>query len=362
VSASRWRQLAVLGQSVWYDNVARPALRSGLLRQIVEGDHVTGGTSNPSIFAEAVASSDVYESEIRAAGDDETTETIFERLMVADIKEACDVVRSVWERTDGQDGYISIEEEASLAFDADGAVARGQEMRALVDRPNVMIKVPGTEAGVRAFQRLTRAGVSVNVTLLFSRQRYGEVVEAYMSGLEERLDEGESLSAIASVASFFVSRIDAKVDPLLAVGSLLRGRAALANAQLAYHDVFLPAFTSERWMRLADAGANLQRPLWASTGVKNPAYPQTLYVDRLVGAGTVTTVPDATLDAFRATGIVAPTLLADVTSARATLDDLAATGIDLNAITRELEADGVERFAAAYTQVLEAIEALRAAS
>ena len=178
MSASRWRQLAVLGQSVWYDNVARPALRSGLLRRIVEEDHVTGGTSNPSIFAQAVSSSDVYESEIREAGDDDTTEKIFERLMVADIKDACDLVRAVWERTDGQDGYISIEEEASLAFDADGPVTRGQEMRALVGRPNVMIKVPGTEPGVRAFQRLTRAGVSVNVTLLFSRARYGAVVEA----------------------------------------------------------------------------------------------------------------------------------------------------------------------------------------
>jgi transaldolase len=360
MGVSRWRQLAVLGQSVWYDNVARPALRSGLLARIVEEDHVSGGTSNPSIFAEAVESSDVYGAELRAAGEDESTEALFERLMAADIREACDLLRPVWEGTDGQDGYISIEEEASLAFDTEGAVARGREMRTLVDRPNVMIKVPGTEPGVGAFARLTRSGISVNVTLLFSRQRYAEVVEAYISGLEERRDEGGDLSAIASVASFFVSRIDAKVDPLLALDSPLRGRAALANAQLAYHDVFLPAFTSERWLRLADAGANLQRPLWASTGVKDPAYPATLYVDELVGAGTVTTVPDATLDAFRATGIVAPTLLADVPSARATLDDLTASGIDLCAITRELEAEGVERFGAAYTQMLEAIDALRA--
>ena len=359
MSASRWRQLAVLGQSVWYDNVARPALRSGLLQRIVEEDHVTGGTSNPSIFAQAVESSDLYDEEISSAPPEESTESLFQRLAIADIQEACDVVRGVWERTGGQDGYISIEEEASIAFDVEAAVARGHELRDLVDRPNVMIKVPGTEAGVQAFRRLTREGVSVNVTLLFARTRYEAVAEAYIAGLEERHAAGEDLSEIASVASFFVSRIDSKVDAQLPADSPLRGRAALANAQLAYAEVFLPAFTSDRWRALAAAGANLQRPLWASTGVKDPAYPNTLYVDELVGAGTVTTVPDETLEAFRDHGIAAPTLHAAAPHARALLDELAAAGIDLDAVTRELEAEGVKRFAKAYDDMIASIAGKR---
>ena len=359
MTASRWRQLATLGQSVWYDNVARPALRSGLLERIVAEDHVTGGTSNPSIFAAAVSGSDLYDDDIRAADGDLSAEALFERFGVADIQLACDVVRPVWDRTGGQDGYISIEEEAAIAFDTAAAVARGHELRALVDRPNVMVKVPGTNAGVEAFRQLTREGVSVNVTLLFARQRYRAVVDAYIAGLEERHAAGEDLSQIASVASFFISRIDAKVDAQLPVDSPLRGRAAVANARLAYADVFVPAFTSSRWSALAMAGANLQRPLWASTGVKDPAYPSTLYVDELVGAGTVTTVPDATLQAFRDAGIARPTLHANVETARSTLASLAAAGIDLDAITAELEAEGVQTFAGAYTEMLAAIDGRR---
>jgi len=355
MNGSRWRGLAVLGQSVWYDNVARPALRSGLLARIVEEDHVTGGTSNPSIFAQAVQSSDLYDEEIGSAPPQESTESLFQRLAIADIQEACDVVRPVWERTEGQDGYISIEEEASIAFDVEAAVARGHELRDLVDRPNVMIKVPGTEAGVEAFRRLTRDGISVNVTLLFARTRYEAVAEAYIAGLEERHRAGGDLSPIASVASFFVSRIDGAVDAQLPAGSPLRGRAALANAQLAYAEVFLPAFTSERWRALAAAGANLQRPLWASTAVKDPAYPKTLYVDELIAAGTVTTVPDETLEEFREHGIAAPALHAAVPGARALLEEVAAAGVDLDAVTAELEADGVKRFGQAYEDMITAI-------
>jgi transaldolase len=359
MSASRWRQLAVLGQSVWYDNVARPALRSGLLQRIVNEDGVTGGTSNPSIFAQAVDASNLYDEEIASAATDESAENLFERLAIADIQQACDAVRGVWDRTGGQDGYISIEEEASIAFDADAAVARGHELRALVDRPNVMIKVPGTEAGVEAFRRLTRQGVSVNVTLLFARERYYAVAEAYIAGLEERHAAGEDLSKIASVASFFVSRIDSKVDAQLPADSALRGRAALANAQLAYAEVFLPAFSSDRWRALAGAGANLQRPLWASTGVKDPVYPRTMYVDGLIGAGTVTTVPDATLEAFREQGIAAPSLHAGAPYARALLDELAAAGVDLDAVTSELESEGVQQFAQAYEAMIASIAAKR---
>jgi transaldolase len=222
-----------------------------------------------------------------------------------------------------------------------------------------MIKVPGTNAGVDAFRQLTREGVSVNVTLLFARERYQAVADAYIAGLEERHAAGEDLTQVASVASFFVSRIDAEVDARLPVNSPLRGRAAVANARVSYADVFVPAFTSPRWHALAMAGANLQRPLWASTGVKDPSYPSTLYVDELVGAGTVTTVPDATLEAFRDTGIVRPTLHADIDGCRSTLTGLAAAGIDLDAITAELEAEGVRKFAGAYAEMLAAINGKR---
>jgi transaldolase/glucose-6-phosphate isomerase len=357
---SKWQALAELGQSVWYDNVARPALASGLLARLVEDDHVTGGTSNPSIFAKAVADSDLYDDDIRDAGDDETPQQVFERLAVAAIQQACDLLRPVWDRTGGQDGYISLEEEAEIAFDADAAVRRGHELRDLVDRPNIMIKVPGTEAGVEAFGRLTREGVSVNVTLLFSRDRYRAVADAYVDAIDGRLAAGEDVSVIASVASFFVSRIDAAVDALLPEASPLRGRAAIANARLAYADVFLPAFTSDRWRRLAAGGANYQRPLWASTGVKDPAYPDTLYIDGLVGAGTVTTVPDATLDAFRTGGTALPTLHAPADEARAVLEEAAAAGVDVDRITADLERDGVAAFADAYDRMLAAIADKRA--
>ena len=352
---SRWRLLAELGQSVWYDNVARPALDSGLLRRLIEEDHVTGGTSNPSIFAKAVSDSDLYDDDIAAAGPDETPQALFERVAVQDIQDACDLFLPVWERTGGQDGYVSIEEEASIAFDVQAAVRRGHELRALVDRPNVMIKVPGTEAGVEAFGRLTRDGVSVNVTLLFSRERYRAVAEAYVEAIVARVAAGEDVSAIASVASFFVSRIDAKADAALPAGSPLRGRTAIAHARLASTDVFVPTFTSDRWRRMASAGANLQRPLWASTGVKDPDYPATLYIDELIGAGTVTTVPDATLDAFRTDGIVLPTLHVAADDARRLLDEVARAGVALDRITADLEHDGVQQFGDAYEAMLAAI-------
>ena len=352
---SRWRLLAELGQSVWYDNVARPALDSGLLARLIDEDHVTGGTSNPSIFAKAVSDSDLYDDDIAAAGADETPQALFERVAVKDIQDACDLFAPVWERTGGQDGYVSLEEEADIAFDVEAAVRRGHELRALVDRPNVMIKVPGTEAGVEAFGRLTREGVSVNVTLLFSRERYREVAEAYVAAIEERVAAGEDVTAIASVASFFVSRIDARVDAQLPEGSPLRGKAAIANARLAYADVFVPTFTSQRWRALAAAGANLQRPLWASTGVKDPNYSATLYIEELVGAGTVTTVPDATLDAFRSHGTAIPSLHLAADDARRLLDDVAAAGVDLDQVTADLERDGVQQFGDAYDAMLAAI-------
>jgi transaldolase len=360
VAPSRWHDLAQLGQSVWYDNVARPALASGLLERLIAEDHVTGGTSNPSIFAKAVLESDLYDEEFAAAPAGWSPEQIFERCAIADIRRAADLLRPVWEHTSGADGYVSIEEEASVAFDETLAVRRGHELKALVDRANVMIKVPGTPAGVAAFRRLTREGVSVNVTLLFSRERYREVAEAYVDAISERAAAGEDVSAISSVASFFVSRIDAKADALLDEASPLRGTIAVANAKLAYADVFEPVFSSQRWRQLRSAGANVQRPLWASTGTKDPSYRPTLYIEELIGPETVTTAPDATIDAFRTDGAVAPTLTAGIEEARERLASLAEQGVDLDEITAALERDGVEQFARAYEDMIAAIADNRA--
>lgn len=354
---SRWSAVRDLGQSVWYDNVARPALVGGRLAQLVHDDGVTGGTSNPSIFAKAVLDSDLYDDEIRSAPASDRDEQVFERCAVADIQGACDLLYPVWERTQGQDGYISIEEEAALAFEVEPAVRRAHELRALVDRPNVMVKIPATEAGVQAFRQLTREGLTINMTLLFSRERYRQIAEAYVDAIEGRVDAGEDVSAIASVASFFVSRIDTQADRHLPEESPLGGRIAVANAKLAYADVFAPIIRSNRWQRLRAAGANVQRPLWASTGTKNPAYSPTLYIDELIGEHTVTTVPDATLDAFRHADAPPPraTVLERVDEAREQLDALAATGISLDEITNELERDGVEQFSQASEKMIDAI-------
>jgi transaldolase len=355
---SRWTAVAALGQSVWYDNVARPALASGHLAQLIDRDAVTGGTSNPSIFAKAVLDSDYYDDALAAADPKASDSQVFEQLWIEDIQSACDLVRPAWERTGGRDGYISIEEEAEFAFEVEPAVTRAHELRALVDRPNLMVKVPGTDAGVEAFRRLTREGLNINMTLLFSRERYRDIAEAYVAALTERVEAGEDVSAIASVASFFVSRIDVQADRRLPDESPLRGRIAVANAKLAYADVFLSTHSGPRWERLVAAGAAPQRPLWASTGGKNPAYSPTLYIDGLIGEHTVTTVPDGTLDAFRDANEPAPerfTVLEDSDRARADLAALAGAGVDLDEITDELERDGVAQFADAYAQMLDAI-------
>jgi transaldolase len=357
---SNWSKLADLGQSVWYDNVARPALESGLLARIVRDDNVTGGTSNPSIFAHAVTTSDLYDAEISSASADATAQQIFEAAAVSDIRRACDLLRDVWERSGRRDGFISLEVEAALAYDADATVRRAHEVRAAVDRPNLMVKVPGTAPGVRAFAQLTQDGVAVNVTLLFSQVRYREVAEAYAAALERRLAQGLELASLNSVASFFVSRIDTKVDAALPEGSPLRGTIAVANAKLAYVDVYQTVFSGPRWQRLQEAGANRQRPLWASTSTKNPAYRATLYVDELIGPDTVNTVPDATLDAFRTGGRPARTIDVGVDEARTQIAALPGHGIDLDAVTDTLEREGVAAFADAYAAMIDAIAEKRA--
>ncbi len=359
--ASKWLEVGKYGQSVWYDNVARPAVRSGLLQRIIEEDGVTGGTSNPSIFAKNVEESGLYDDAIRAVPADATAAEAFQPLWIEDIRAACDVMLPVHERTGGADGFISIEVEADLAYDAPTTVRRAHELHAAVDRPNVMIKVPGTLPGIDAFRQLTREGVSVNVTLLFAVERYLAIAEAYVEAIAARHAAGEPVDGIRSVASFFVSRIDTKVDALLPDDSPLRGRTAVANAKIAYADVYQRVFDAPAWAPLEAAGAHRQRPLWASTSTKNPAYPATIYVDDLIGPDTVNTVPDATLEAFRTQGNPGLTIVEGVDEARAVMEGIAAAGVDLDAVTRELEDEGVRAFADAYAGMLDAIQARRAA-
>src|SRR6201985_465862 len=296
--SNRLREIEALGQSIWIDNISRGLLEDGIMARLVEEDGISGVTSNPTIFEKAMAHSDRYDDAFREVIDEtQDPQEIFERLAYRDIQDAADLLRATFDRTQGQDGYVSFEVPASLAFDADKTIEAAQRYKAEIDRPNVLIKVPGTGEGVEAFEELTALGVNVNVTLLFAVKRYEEIAEAFLRGLERRVEAGESIDKSASVASFFVSRVDGKVDKALeATGREdLKGKAAVANAKVAYES-FQRIFSGPRWEALAARGARAQRPLWASTSTKNPDYPDTLYVDNLIGPDTVNTMPDGTLD------------------------------------------------------------------
>ena len=366
--------LILLGQSLWYDNIQRRLLETGELKAMIQRGDIRGVTSNPTIFHNAIAKTGDYDAALTPlawAGWD--AEKIFWQLAIEDIRAACDAFLPLYEETNGGDGFVSLEVSPFLAGDTDATVAQAESLWARVKRPNLMVKIPATPAGVPAIRRAIAAGLNINVTLIFSLQRYAEVMEAYLAGLEDHLrlpspsgrgagGEGEikiqqSLSHISSVASFFVSRVDSKIDPTLADESL-RGKAAIANAKLAYAD-FQKIFSGERWERLKSHGARLQRPLWASTSTKNPNYPDTMYVDQLIGPHTVDTVPPATLDAFRDHGTAALTLTQNVDEARATLSQLAAAGVSMDAVTQALEDEGVKSFADAFTQLLAAIDERR---
>ena len=354
--ASKWLGVGQFGQSVWYDNVARPAVETGLLAKIMVEDGVTGGTSNPSIFAKNVEDTDAYDAAIAAFPTDATAVQIFEPLWIQDIQAACDVMRPAYDASGGADGFISIEVEADLAFDTPNTVKRAQELHKAVDRPNVLIKVPGTKPGIDSVRQLTAAGISINVTLLFSVERYYEIAQAYAAGMAERLAAGKPVTGIQSVASFFVSRIDSKVDDMLPEGSELRGKTAVANAKIAYADVYQAIFDNDAsWQAVEAAGGARQRALWASTSTKNPAYSPCLYVDELIGPDTVNTVPDATLEAYRTQGDPASRLTEDLDGARAVMQGIADAGIDFAAVTKELEDEGVAAFQKAYEGMLDAI-------
>jgi transaldolase len=319
---------------------------------------VTGVTSNPTIFARAIVGSNDYDdaiSRIARRGKAQPLDVFYE-LALDDIRMAADLFAPVYEQTAGADGFVSFELEARLAHDARQSIAAAQDLVARIGRPNVMIKVPGTAEGVEVVEELTAAGINVNITLLFSVEMYWQVALAYLAGLERRRAAGQSLDRVASVASFFVSRIDTVVDPLLPDGSPLRGRVAIANAKRAYQH-FQHLFSGDRWARLAEAGARVQRPLWASTGTKNPGYSDVLYVEALIGRDTVNTMPEATLDAFRAHGRIRPgAVLEDSRDTDATLSLLAERAIVLDTITAQLLADGLAAFDADLAKVVATIE------
>jgi transaldolase/transaldolase/glucose-6-phosphate isomerase len=353
-------QLTRLGQSLWYDYITRDLIGSGRLAKLIAEDGLRGMTSNPTIFEKAIAGSHLYDDDIRRLSDQgHTSGQIFESLAVADVQSACDVFLPVYRQLEGADGYVSIEVSPTLANDTDGTIQEAQRLWKAVARPNAMIKIPGTRAGLPAITHCIADGINVNVTLLFSIERYAAVVEAFLAGLESRLASGLPVHGIASVASFFVSRVDAKVDPLLERargGPPLLGKIAIANAALAY-GIFERTLETPRWKRLVEAGARPQRPLWASTSTKDPRLPDIYYVEALAAPQTVNTLPPETFEAYRDHGAPAARIQESVARAPAQLDALREAGIELNAITRELEDEGVAKFAASHAAVLAGIEA-----
>jgi transaldolase len=354
---NRLRRLHEAGVSIWLDTLSRELLESGEFARLVDEYAVSGATSNPTIFAKAITGSDLYDEQLRAlssAGISDTKELFF-AIALDDVRAAAAILRPVYERAGGGDGFISFECTPDVADDADATVEQALDLWQRLDLPNVLIKVPATEAGVSAIEELTAAKVNVNVTLLFAVERYEDVIEAYLRGLERRVAAGEPVAGISSVASFFVSRVDAKADAALPSDSSLRGRVAIANAHVAYGR-YLSRFAGERWQGLRDAGATAQRPLWASTGTKDPGLSDVLYVEQLIAPGVINTMPDKTLRAFAEHGNVGHALGSDVDVADAVLAAAAAEGVDLETITHELEREGVRAFCDSYEQLLSCIE------
>ena len=355
-------KLTALGQSLWYDNIERSLLENGALEALIKRGEIRGITSNPSIFKNAIANSNDYDTALLPmAWSGWGAEQVFWQLAVEDIQEACDLFLPLYEESKAGDGYVSLEVNPFLAHDTTGTIEQVRKLWERVDRPNLMVKIPATPQGIPAIRHSIAAGINVNVTLIFSLDRYSEVMEAYISGLEERQSNAESLDRIASVASFFVSRVDTKVDARLPDGSALRGKAAVANARLAY-SAFLDTFAGPRWAALQVSGARVQRPLWASTSTKDPAYSDTLYVDSLIGADTVNTVPPATLNAFRDHGVANLTISEGLETARDDLAQLASQGIVMQQVTQELEDEGVKAFADAFSALIDTIDTRRQAA
>ncbi len=362
MARSRLHELSEHGVSVWIDSLSRELLESGELARLMRDDAVVGVTSNPTIFQKALAEGDLYDRQLGevAARTDDATE-IFFALAIEDITAACDLMRPAWDASGGVDGYVSLEVDPRLAYDRERTFEQAADLRKRVDRPNLYVKIPATRSGLGAIEDCIAKGVSINVTLIFSLDRYKAVVEAYLRGLERLVAAGGDPAAVLSVASFFVSRVDTEADRRLEeLGHAeLAGRLAIANAKLAYRH-FQAAFSDERWRYLAGKGARPQRCLWASTSTKNPAYRDVLYVEELIGADTVNTMPAETVVAFQDHGEVRDTLTQDAAAAEALLAELAAVGLDYDDVVETLEAEGVQKFTDSFEELLEGVLAKRA--
>lgn len=360
-------ELESFGQSIWMDFISRGTISSGQLQKWIEQDGVSGVTSNPSIFEKAITGSDDYDESIRALGlSGETPEEILRVLTVEDIQHVADLLRPTYDRTNGRDGFASLEVSPGLSHDTAGTIAEARELWTRVNRPNVMIKVPATLEGIPAIRELTGDGINVNITLLFGLPRYREVADAYIGGLEILATRKKPLKPVASVASFFLSRIDTLIDPVLekmmkkdhpqaGIAQRLHGQIAIASAKAAY-EMYKEMFTGDRFTRLANSGARTQKLLWASTSTKNPAYSDTKYVEALIGPDTINTVPVETLNAYRDHGHPKQTLDQEVHKAHQVLDELSVVGIDLDAVTQQLEDEAVEKFVSASDQLMASLK------
>jgi transaldolase len=361
---SNLHKLSALGQSVWLDYLSREILQTGKLERMMREDAVVGVTSNPTIFQKALAEGDRYDDllrEVVASGETDPKE-IFLQLSSHDVAEACDLLRKVWDKGEGLDGYVSWEVDPTLAYDRDGTVAEAKRLHDWIDRPNLYVKIPATEPGLGAIEEMTALGKSINVTLIFSLARHKEVMEAYIHGLERLVESGGDPATVHSVASFFVSRVDTEADKRLdEIGgdaTKLKGKLAIANAKLAYQN-YLETFSGARWDALEQKGATKQRCLWASTSTKNPEYRDVMYVEELIGPATVNTMPEETIVAFQDHGNAAARLTEGIDEARKVLDDLRAAGVDYDDVTDTLEREGVQKFSDSLTELKDGIESKR---
>ena len=361
---SNLHKLSALGQSVWIDYLSRKLVEDGELARMMDEDAVVGVTSNPTIFQKAIADGNAYDEQLKEILDSGETDPkeIFLQLSSRDVDEATDLLRMVWDAGEGLDGYVSWEVDPTLAYDRGATTKEAQRLHAWVDKPNLYVKIPATEPGLGSIEDMIAAGKNINVTLIFSLERYKQVVEAYIRGTERLVEGGGDARAVHSVASFFVSRVDTEADKRLdAIGgdaTRLKGKLAIANAKLAYEH-YLQEFSTERWQKLEAQGATKQRCLWASTSVKNPDYRDTMYVEELIGPETVNTMPEETIEAFQDHGRVASTLTQGLDEAHRLFDDLRAAGVDYDDVTRTLEQEGVKKFADSFAELLEGIKSKR---
>ncbi len=350
-------EIRQLDQSIWLDLLDREIMNSGKLQNLIDNDDLRGLTSNPSIFQKAISGSEDYDADIlKLAKETDNNPAIFLDLAIADIQRAADLFKPVYDKTGGKDGFVSLEVSPFLARDTDGTIEQARDLWKRVDRKNVMIKIPGTKEGLTAIRECLREGININITLLFGLPRYKEITEAYMGGLEDRLTDGNSIENIYSVASFFLSRIDVMVDPLLEEKSAqnLKSKVAIASAKKAYQ-IYLEMIESDRFKKLEEQGAQRQRVLWASTSTKDPALSDVLYVESLIGKDTINTLPLETIDAFRDHGKAAETLTTDLDEADRILAEVKEKGIDMDEITQKLENEGIEKFNEAYEKLLKSI-------